>query len=92
MPVLKPIFFFVCLILIISVVSAGSESTNIVSAYIGGGGGIIAHHTAMWSSGDGKESNLNEGSAGSRVITGAGSSQYTAKSTIDASSSNVYDS
>lgn len=82
---------FVAILLIVSVVSA-SPSTMTTVAVVGGGAGISAHSVSEWQSGFGDDTNINGGSAASRIITGPGNSQYKSTRTVDASTSNLYDS
>jgi len=86
------LIFFVALVVIVGIVSAGSESYVNVDAYVGGGGGIFSKHTTESSVGDGVDTNRNTISAGSRVITGPGNNQYYENATLDASTGNTYDS
>jgi len=80
-------------LLLVGIVSAGSESYVSVDAYVSGGAGILSKHTTESSVGDGINTNMNTISAGSMVLTGpGGTNQYSSKSTLDASSSNTYDS
>lgn len=61
-------------------------------AVVGGGAGISSQSASEWQSGSGTDTNVNGGAANSRVIAGVGNSQYTSTKTLDASTSNLFDS